>query len=66
MKCEPGAIAFCSEGIAVDTAMDGGLFRSLSRVVAGESLFTNTLTNAVRACCGCVLRARELAPRMHA
>ena len=46
MKAEPGAIAFCSEGISVDTSLDGGLFRSLGRVVAGESLFTNSLTNA--------------------
>ena len=46
VKAEPGAIAFCSEGIRVDTALDGGLFRSLGRVVAGEGLFTNSLTNA--------------------
>jgi uncharacterized protein (TIGR00266 family) len=48
VKAEPGAIAFCSDGIAVDTKLDGGLLQSLSRVVAGESLFTNTLTNAAQ------------------
>jgi uncharacterized protein (TIGR00266 family) len=46
VKAEPGAIAFCSEGISVDTALDGGLFKSIGRVVAGESLFTNSLTNS--------------------
>ena len=48
VKAEPGAIAFCSDGLSVDTRLDGGVFRSLSRVVAGASLFTNTLTNTVR------------------
>jgi hypothetical protein len=48
VKAEPGALAFCSEGVTMDTALDGGLFKSLSRVIAGESLFTNTLTNTVR------------------
>ena len=46
VKAEPSAIAFCSEGISVDTALDGGLFKSIGRVVAGESLFTNSLTNS--------------------
>ena len=49
VKAEPGALAFCSEGISVDTALEGGIFRSLGRVIAGESLFQNTLTNSVRA-----------------
>ena len=30
----------------METALDGGLFGSLSRVIAGEGLFTNSLTNA--------------------
>jgi hypothetical protein len=51
VKAEPGALAFCSEGVTMDTALDGGLFKSLSRVIAGESLFTNTLTNTVRRRC---------------
>jgi hypothetical protein len=50
VKAEPGALAFCSEGVTMDTALDGGLLMSLSRVIAGESLFTNTLTNTVRRC----------------
>jgi hypothetical protein len=45
VKAEPGAIAFCSEGISVDTSLDGGLIKSLGRVVAGESLFTTVFTH---------------------
>jgi hypothetical protein len=55
VTCEPGALAFCSEHVSISTALEGGLFKSLSRAVAGESIFTNTLTNTARrggrSCC---------------
>jgi len=39
VRAEPGAMMFMSNGIEMQTKMSGGLFKSLKRLVSGESLF---------------------------
>lgn len=41
IKAEPGAMVSMSDNIQVETET-GGVFKALSRVVGGESLFMNT------------------------
>lgn len=42
IKAEPGAMVGHTEGIAIETKSEGGLFGGLKRMVAGESFFQNT------------------------
>jgi uncharacterized protein (TIGR00266 family) len=44
VKVEPGAMVSHSDGVAVETRAEGGLFGGLKRMVAGESFFQNTFT----------------------
>jgi len=42
IRAEPGAMVSFSEGVDIETKMEGGLFKSLGRaVLGGESLFQN-------------------------
>ena len=44
IRVEPGAMVSMTEGIAIETKAEGGLFGGLKRMVAGESFFQNTYT----------------------
>jgi len=44
VKVEPGAMVSYSDGVAVETKAEGGLFGGLKRMVGGESFFQNTYT----------------------
>ena len=44
VRVEPGAMVSMSEGVAIETKSEGGLFGGLKRVVAGESFFQNKYT----------------------
>jgi uncharacterized protein (TIGR00266 family) len=44
VKVEPSSMVSYSEGVAVETKAEGGLFGGLKRMVAGESFFQNTWT----------------------
>ena len=44
VKVEPGAMVSHSDGVAVETKAEGGLYGGLKRMVAGESFFQNTFT----------------------
>lgn len=39
MVTESGGMSWMSEGIAMSTSMDGGLFKGLGRALSGESMF---------------------------
>jgi uncharacterized protein (TIGR00266 family) len=42
IKVEPGAMVSHSDGVAMETKAEGGLFGGLKRMVGGESFFQNT------------------------
>jgi uncharacterized protein (TIGR00266 family) len=42
IRVEAGAMVAMSEGVAVETKMEGGLFGGLKRAIGGESFFMNT------------------------
>ena len=44
VKVEPGAMVSMSDGVAIETKSEGGLFGGLKRMVGGESFFQNTFT----------------------
>lgn len=44
IKVEPGAMVSFSEGVTSETAVTGGLFGGLKRVLGGENFFQNTYT----------------------
>lgn len=44
MYTQSGAMAWQSEGIDMNTGTRGGLFKGLSRMLAGESIFQSTFT----------------------
>lgn len=44
IRVEPGAMVSMTEGIAIETKAEGGLFGGIKRMVAGESFFQNTYT----------------------
>jgi len=42
IKVEPGSMVSFSDGVTVETKVEGGLFGGLKRMVTGESFFQNT------------------------
>lgn len=44
VKVEPGAMVSMSDGMAIETKSEGGLFGGIKRMVGGESFFQNTFT----------------------
>ncbi|MBW4437431.1 MAG: TIGR00266 family protein [Pleurocapsa minor GSE-CHR-MK-17-07R] len=44
IKVEPGSMVSYSDGVAVETKSEGGLFGGLKRMIGGESFFQNLYT----------------------